>query len=194
MPTKLHTLGKMNYYSNLQLHKELYSQDSMRKKLVEIGVVMLIAGVAILAIGGITISETTIISSHYSEPSRGEYISYEINVSGSGSIIVFGNGTIGSLGLVAADDIHLVNASNIATIAITPSVALGGLQIYNVNHSSYFFVIFTDSSPEYVYTYFPGAMFDELAGIMAGGFAIFLTGLTVTIVGVFLRNDRHRSL
>jgi hypothetical protein len=162
----------------------------MRRKIVKIGVIILIAGVAMLAIGGIAISETTIISSHYSQPSNGEYVSYEINVSGSGSIIVFGNGTIGTLGLVTPGNLHLVNASNVASYVITPSVALGGLQIYNLNHGNYYFVVFTDSTPEYVYTYFPGAMFDELAGLMAGGFAIFLGGVAVTIIGVFMRSDR----
>lgn len=163
----------------------------MRKKVLGIGVAVLFVGVALLIIGGVTISGTNMISSHYSLYSGGKYVSYEVNSSGEGRVIIFGNGTLGTLGLVTQSNLSSVNASNIADYAITPTVALGGLQMYSVNHGSYFLVIFSSTTPEYVYTYLSGNMFDELAGLMIGGFALFLGGVVTSVVGIFMRPEKR---
>ena len=65
----------------------------MRKKTLEVGVVVLFVGVAIMILAGVAISEAAVLSSHYSTRTRGEYVSDEISVAGTGRVAVFGNGT-----------------------------------------------------------------------------------------------------
>ena len=157
----------------------------MRKKTIEIGMVVLFVGVAIMILAGVAISEAAFLSSHYSLQTWGEYVSDEISVAGSGRIAVFGNGTTGTLGLVSASELNAVTVSNIASMAITPSIAVGGLQVYSVNTGNYYFVIFGDSLPGYVYASFSGGLFDELAASVISGFALFLSGVAIAVTGTF---------
>jgi|GEM_PF-2493129 hypothetical protein len=162
----------------------------MRKKTLEVGVVVLFVGVAIMILAGVAISGAAVLSSHYSLHSRGEYVSDELSVSSTGRIAVFGNGTTGTLGLVSAAELNAVNTSNIASMALTPSTALGGLQIYSVSTGNYYFVIFGDSAPEYVYASFSGNLFDELAVSAISGFALFLSGVAIAVTGIFQHEKR----
>ncbi|MHB1708730.1 MAG: hypothetical protein ACYCT2_04560 [Thermoplasmataceae archaeon] len=162
----------------------------MRKRTIEVGVVVLFAGIAVMILAGVAISETAVLSSHYSLHTRGEYVSDEISVAGTGRIAVFGNGTIGTLGLVSSAELNSVTVSNITSIAITPSTAAGGLQLYTVSTGSYYFVIFGDSPPEYVYASFHAALFEELAASVISGFVLFLSGVAIAVIGTF-QNERR---
>ena len=162
----------------------------MRKKTIEAGIVVLFVGVAIMILAGVAISEAAFLSSHYSLHSRGEYVSDEISVAGTGQIAVFGNGTTGTLGLVSASELNAVTASNIASIAMTPSTAVGGLQLYSVSPGNYYFVIFGGSPPGYVYASFPGGLFDERAACVISGLALFLSGVAIAITGTFQHERR----
>ncbi|QRF76531.1 hypothetical protein Thermo_02057 [Thermoplasmatales archaeon] len=158
----------------------------MRKKVLEAGIVILLVGIAILILGGVAISGTATLSSHYVAHSRGEFVSTEFNATDRGTFVVFGNGTTGTLGLISASDLLRLNISNIATYAITPSIALGGLQLYNLGVGNYYFVIYGDSMPNYVYAYFPPNLFDELAATILAGFTTFVAGVVISISGIFM--------
>ncbi len=162
----------------------------MRKKTLEVGVVVLFVGVAIMILTGVAISEAAVLSSHYSTHTRGEYVSDEIYVVGTGRVAVFGNGTTGTLGLVSASELNVTTISNIASMAITPSTAVGGLQLYSVGTGNYYFVIFGNSPPGYVYASFPGDLFDELAASVISGFALFLSGVAIAVTGTFQHERR----
>ncbi|OWP55843.1 MAG: hypothetical protein B2I17_09150 [Thermoplasmatales archaeon B_DKE] len=168
------------------LFKPLNNALLLRKKVLEAGIVILFVGIAILILGGVAISGTATLSSHYVAHSRGEFVSTEFNATDRGTIVVFGNGTTGTLGLILASDLPRLNISNIATYAITPSIALGGLQLYSIGAGNYYFVIYGDSIPNYVYAYFPPNLFDELAATILAGFSTFVAGVVISISGIFM--------
>jgi len=79
----------------------------MRKRMVTIGVVLLIIGIAFLASGVIGLRGSTSTIKVFNQPGHGEYVSSEILLNSSSSIIVRSPPSVG--GLVPALDINLVN-------------------------------------------------------------------------------------
>ena len=140
-------------------------------------------------LGG-AISEAAVLSFHYYPHTREEYVSDEISVAGTGRVAVFGNRTMGTLERVSAFELNMITVSNIASMAITPSTAVGGLQFYSVNTGNYYFMIFGDSPPGYVYASFPGDLFDDLSASFISGFALILSGVAIAVTGTFQHERR----
>lgn len=97
---------------------------------------------------------------------------------------------MGTLERVSAFELNVITVSNIASMAITPSTAVGGLRFYSVNTGNYYFMIFGDSPPGYVYASFPGDLFDDLAASFISGFALILSGVAIAVTGAFQHESR----
>ena len=97
---------------------------------------------------------------------------------------------MGTLERVSAFELNVITVSNIASMAITPSTAVGGLQFYSVNTENYYFAIFGDSPPGYVHASFPGNLFDDLAASVISGFALILSGVAIAVTGTFQHERR----
>lgn len=179
----MQAIGFNDFFRKLKLRSD-------EEKTLEVGVVVLFVGVAIMILAGVAISEAAVLSSHYSPPTRGEHVSDEISVAGTRRVAVFGNGTMGTLERVSAFELNVITVSNLASVAITPSTAVGGLQFYSVNRENYYFAIFGDSPPGYVHASFPGDLFYDLATIVISGFALILSGVAIAVIGTFQHERR----
>ena len=97
---------------------------------------------------------------------------------------------MGTLERVSAFELNVITVSNLASVAITPSTAVGGLQFYSVNRENYYFAIFGDSPPGYVHASLPGDLFYDLATIVISGFALILSGVAIAVIGTFQHERR----
>ena len=96
----------------------------MRKRMVTIGVVLLIVGIAFLVSGVIGLRGSTNTVKVFNQPNPGEYVSSEILLNSSSTIIVRSPPSVG--GLIPAQYINLVNSTNINTYAKRVSTAVAG--------------------------------------------------------------------
>lgn len=161
----------------------------MRKKIVLIGLVLLIIGVVIL---GISLYETAALSDENSalvQVSTGEWRSNLISMNSTG-ILEVTTSVSSDFGLVPASEINVITASNLASHVVnydTPSTA-GSLNAFTYDQISgnYYFVIFSSSTPSFSYTYLPAEaiLFGEFLVVGSG---IAFVGLIMAIVGAILK-------
>lgn len=161
----------------------------MRKKIVLIGLALLIAGIAIIGVSLYEMSALSTINSSLTQVSSNEWRSDLINVNSSGVLTVTTNATSG-FGLIPASDLSVVTASNLASYAVgyDTSTTSGSLNafVYDQINGQYYFVIFSSSEPTMTYLFLTaeGEIFGELLIVGAG---IAFVGLVMAIVGAILK-------
>ena len=117
----------------------------MRKRMVTIGVVLLIIGIALFASGVIGLRGSTSTIKVFNQSNPGEYVSSEILLNSSSSIIVRSPPSVG--GLVPAQDITLVNSNNISSYALSSTTSVAGTEAYTSITGNYYYVIFSSTQP-----------------------------------------------
>ena len=105
----------------------------MRKRMVTIGVVLLIVGIAFLVSGVIGLRGSTNTVKVFNQPNPGEYVSSEILLNSSSTIIVRSPPSVG--GLIPAQYINLVNSTNHQLLCTYPAAtSVAGTECLHFNH------------------------------------------------------------
>ena len=155
----------------------------MRTRTVIIGVVVFIIGIALLAVGALGALNTLTISTNFTQPHPGEYVSAEIVLNSSSGVAVSSPAAVG--GIIPAQDLSLVNSSNIDTYAVPISASGAGSDTYKGLVGDYYYVAFASTQPGTTIVATPlssGAIGFGLLVLL--GLVCIVAGIVVAIVGV----------
>ena len=155
----------------------------MNRPIVIIGVVVLIAGVVLVAVGVVGVLRGLTVVTTFSEPHSGEYVSTELVVNSTSDAAVTSAAANG--GLIPAQDLSLVNSTNIGQYALTPHSNAAGTVTYTNLSGDYYYVAFASSQPssKVVATPTSGGTLGSNP-LVLGGFVVFIIGVVVIVLGV----------
>ena len=159
----------------------------MNKSIAVIGVVVLIIGVVLIAVGVVGVLRGLTIVTTFSEPQSGEYVSTELVLNVTSGMAITSAASNG--GLIPAQDLNLVNSSNIGQYATTPHSNVGGTVTYtNLSSGDYYYVAFASSQPssKIVATPLHGGTVAS-SPLVLGGFVVVIIGIAVVVVGARMK-------
>ena len=154
----------------------------MNRSTVMIGAVVLIIGVVLFAVGVVGVLRGLTVVTTFSEPHSGEYVSTELVLNATSGIAVTSAGADG--GLVHAQDLRLVNSTNIGQYAIAPHSNTAGTATYTDLMGDYYYVAFASSQPssKIVATPLNGGTLGS-SPLVLGGLVVFVIGIVVIVLG-----------
>jgi hypothetical protein len=155
----------------------------MNRPIVIIGVVLLIVGVVLVAVGAVGVLRGLTVITTFTEPHSGEYVSAELVLNSTSGAAITSAAT--NSGLIPAQDLNLVNSSNIGHYAVTPHSNTAGTLTYTNLSGDYYYVAFASSQPssKVVATPLQGGTLGSNP-LVLGGFVVFIVGVVVIVLGV----------
>jgi multisubunit Na+/H+ antiporter MnhG subunit len=165
---------------------------SMNKPMVIIGVVVLIIGVVLIAVGAVGILRGLTVITTFSEPQSGQYVSTELRLNVTSGVAV--TSAASNSALVAAQNLTLVNSTNIGQYAVTPHSNVAGTLTYTNLIGDYYYVVFASSQPSSKITATPlhGGTLGS-SPLVLGGFVVVIAGVVVIVVGVRMKRKSKRE-
>lgn len=157
----------------------------MRRKLALTGLVVFVVGVVVLIVGVLGTEGALHPVSGFHQLAPGEYVSQELNLTASATVTLRNPPT--TMGLVTAQNLSVVNSTNLATTGVRALGTTSGTVAYLVSAGSYYVVYFGTSAPStlVIYLYTGQAAAYGLATL--AGLAMAVAGGIVGLVGVFTR-------
>lgn len=155
----------------------------MNRPTVLVGGVVIILGVVLIAVGAVGVLRGLTVITTFSEPQSGEYVSAELMLNSTSGVAVSSAAANG--GLIAAQDLNLVNSTNIGQYALAPKSSVAGTATYTGLSGNYYYVAFASSQPSsrIVATPLQGGTLGS-SPLILGGFVAFIAGIVVVVVGV----------
>jgi hypothetical protein len=154
----------------------------MNRPIVGIGAVVLITGVVLIAVGAVGVLRGLTVVTTFSEPQSGEYVSTELVLNSTSGMAITSAAANGSL--IPAQDLNLVNSTNIGQYAVAAHSNTGGTVTYTNLKGDYYYVAFAASQPssKVVATPLNGGTIGS-SPLVLGGFLAFIIGIAVIILG-----------
>lgn len=155
----------------------------MNRPIVMVGGVVLVIGVVLIAVGAVGVLRGLTVVTTFSEPQSGEYVSTELVLNSTSGVAVSSAASNG--GLIASQDLSLVNSTNIAQYAVAPHSSVGGTVTFTGLTGRYYYVAFASAQPStrIVATPLHGGTLGS-DPLVLGGLAAFVMGIVVIAVGV----------
>jgi hypothetical protein len=160
----------------------------LRIIIVIIGVVIFFLGIVLFAVGTFTVLGSTTIISTFSQPQAGHFVSTELIMNSTSTVVVSSPTSNG--GLIPAQDLSSVNSSgSLSSYAVTPKSTAEGVNTYTDLTGDYYYVVFSASQPTSRIVISGGHLSSTIgAGLLVlGGIVFFIAGIIVAIVGVVLK-------
>lgn len=162
----------------------------MRKQIVIVGAILLVIGIVIFAVGVIGERSASTILRTFNQQQPGEYVSDQIIANSSVSVVVRSPSSDG--GLIPAQDLNVVNSSNINQYTLPYNSTVTG-DLYRGLSGNYYYVVFSSISPSAVIVIATGAVAEY--GVMAiGGGVCGVAGVVIAIVGAVLKTKRKEEI
>jgi hypothetical protein len=123
----------------------------------------------------------------FSEPHNGEYVSSELVLNATSAVAVTSAASNG--GLIPAQDLNLVNSTNLGQYALAPHSNVAGTVTYTNLKGGYYYVAFASSQPssKVVVTPLNGGTLGS-SPLVLGGFVAFIIGVIVIVVGARMKS------
>jgi len=158
----------------------------VRTRIVVIGVVVLIIGVASLAVGALGALGSLTISKSFTEPHPGEYVSAEILLNTSSALVISSPAASG--GVVHAQDLDLVNSTNISVYAIPINSSVAGSDTYTRLAGDYYYIAFASTQPgTTIVATSIGSGIIRYGLLALLGFVLIIAGIIVAVIGAILK-------
>lgn len=156
----------------------------MRRKLLFVGLAILILGVAVTGLGLVRLDSSSTRSTQITAYSQGEYITSVINLSVPSVLTVQSSSQ--DSGLIPVYALSLVNESNIHLYAVRPNATSGGIYSYTNISGDYYYVVFSNATPtvSYLITPLNAAVY---ATLIFTGIVFSIVGVVAVILGVVLK-------
>ncbi len=163
----------------------------MNKPLVIIGGVVLIIGVVLIAVGAVGVLRGLTVITTFNQPQSGEYVSTELMLNATSGVAITSAATNG--GIIPAQDLNLVNSTNIGQYALTPHSNVAGTVTYTNLTGDYYYVAFASSQPssKVVATPLHGGTLGS-SSLVLGGFLAVIVGIVVIVVGALKKSNRSK--
>ncbi len=165
----------------------------MKKRMVIIGLVLLVIGIAFVAGGAAALRGTTSTLSTFTQSQTGEYVSSEVVLNSTSTVVIRSPSSTG--GLITAQSLSEVNPTSLATYALPTNSTAGGSATYvGLKAGDYYYVIFTSSQPTTKIVIAENLAKTIESGILVllGG-VLFLAGLIVAIIGAIRKDDKPKQ-
>ncbi len=164
----------------------------MNTRTVLIGVIILVVGIALVAVGALGVLGSTTIVTTFHQLHSGEYVSGELVLNSSSAVVVSSPATIG--GLIPGQDLNLVNSTTIRQYALSANSSGPSTQTYRDLTGSYYYVAFSSSAPntKLVATSVKSSVISYGLLVLAG-VACFIVGIVVAIIGVFRKSTKPKK-
>ena len=158
----------------------------MTTRMLTIGLIILIVGIALAVVGGYSLRARTTSITSFTQTASGEYVSTEL-VLNNNVVVVRSPATVG--GMVPSQDINVVNSGNIGSYAVAYNSTALSSQTYLGLKGDFNYVAFSSVQPttkiEVTGTLSETVTFGLL---VLGGIVLVIVGIIVAIVGVVRRN------
>jgi hypothetical protein len=147
-----------------------------------VGVVILVIGVVLAAVGVVGVLRGLTVVTAFSEPHSGEYVSTELVLNATSDMAVTSAPANGAL--IPAQDLNLVNSTNIVQYALAPHSNAAGTVTYTNLSGDYYYLAFASSQPssKIVATPVNGGTVGS-SPLILGGFVLFIAGVVVVVLG-----------
>ena len=157
----------------------------MRKKMLIIGIIMLLIGVVIYGVAAYSTANQLTTSNSWLEYKNGEYISEPLNSSGGYLLTYSYSGS--HAGVIVSNNLTKVNISNIGSFSLATLTNVNSEKAYNLNTGSYYIVIFSNSAPSITYTFVKLSTVLVTGIFTLVGITLAIAGIIVTILGAVLK-------
>ncbi len=164
----------------------------MNKPTVVIGTIVLIVGVVLIAVGAVGVLRGLTVITTFSEPQSGEYVSTELTLNVTSGVAVTHAAAKG--GLVPAQDLNLVNSTDIAQYALSPHSNVAGTLTFTNLTGDYYYVAFASSQPSSKVVASPlhgGTL--ASSPLVLGGFLVVIIGVVVIVLGARMKSSSKRE-
>jgi len=164
----------------------------MRTRRVVIGVVVLVIGVALLAAGAFGALSSLTISRSFTEPHPGEYVSAEIVLNTTSALVISSPAANG--GVIHAQDLGLVNSTNMGTYEIPINGSGAGSNTYTRLTGDYYYIAFASSPPSTTIVATPlNSGIIRYGALVLLGFVCILAGIVVAVIGAIQKPPTHAA-
>jgi len=154
----------------------------MRTRRVVIGVAVVVIGLALLAVGAFGALNSLTISKSFTEPHPGEYVSAEIVLNTTSALVISSPAASG--GVIHAQDLDLVNSTNIGTYAIPINGSGAGSETYTRLTGDYYYIAFASTPPGTTIVATPlNSGIIRYGALALLGFVCIIAGIIVAVVG-----------
>jgi hypothetical protein len=164
----------------------------MRTRTLTIGLIVLVVGIALAAVGGYNLKNTTTTITSFRQPTAGEYVSAELVLNDS-VVVVRSPASVG--GMVPAQDIGAVNSTNIGSYAVPYNSTAASSDTYIGLRGDFNYVVFASVQPttKIVVT---GTLLGTVSSglLVLAGIVCAIAGIVVTVVGAVRKNPAKRAL
>ena len=150
----------------------------MRTRTVVIGLAVVVIGIALFIGGALGALGSVTISSTFTQPHPGEYVSAEIVLNGSSVIAVASPAAVG--GVVSAQNLDAVNSTNIANYALAINSTAAGSDIYNSLSGDFYYVAFSPTEPSTTIVATP------VRSSAVGYGSLVLLGIVLVVAGIII--------
>ena len=163
----------------------------MRTRTLTIGLVILVVGIVLAAVGGYSLKNMTTSITSFTQPSAGKYVSAELVLNNS-VVVVRGPATVG--GMVPSQDVRAVNSTNIGLYAVPYNSTVASSETYIGLRGDFNYVVFSSAQPT-TKIEITGTLSETItSGLMVlGGIVCVIAGIIVAIVGAVRKNPAEKA-
>ncbi len=162
----------------------------MKTRTLTIGLIVLVVGIALAAVGGYSLKNATTTITSFSQPAAGEYVSAELVLNDS-VVSVRSPASVG--GMVPAQDISEVNSSDIGSYAVPYNSTAASSDTYIGLRGDFNYVVFSSVQPT-TKIEVTGTLSEtiSLGLLLVAGFVLAIAGIIVAILGA-VRKDSAKE-
>ncbi len=163
----------------------------MRTRTLAIGLIILVVGIALAAVGGYSLKNATTSITSFTQPTAGEYVSAELVLNDS-VVVVRSPASVG--GMVPTQDISAVNSTNIDSYAIASNSTAASSETYIGLRGDFNYVAFSSVQPttKIVVT---GSLAETVGSglLVLAGIVCVIAGIIVAIMGALRKNPAKKA-
>ena len=163
----------------------------MRTRTLTIGLIILVVGIVLAAVGGYSLRNRTTSITSFTQRAAGEYVSAELVLNNS-VVIVRSPATFG--GMVPSQDISAVNSVNIGSYAVPYNSSAASSETYLGLQGDFNYVVFSSVQPTTKIEVTGTFLETVTSGLMVlVGIVCVIAGIVVAIVGAVRKNPAKKT-
>lgn len=159
--------------------------------MLTIGLIILVVGVALAAVGGYSLRNASTTETTFTQSATGEYVSANFVLNDS-VVVVRSPPAVG--GMVPSDDVAAVNSNDIGSYAVSPNSTSASSETYLGLRGDFNYVVFSSAQPttKIVVT---GTLLGTitLGLLVVVGIVLAIAGIVVIIVGAVRKNPAKKG-
>ena len=162
----------------------------MRTRTLTIGLVVLVVGIALAAVGGYNLKNTSTTITGFTQHGAGEYVSVELVLNDS-VVVVRSPPSVG--GMVPAQDVGAVSSTNVGSYAVPYNSTAASSITYIGLRGDFNYVVFSSAQPTTKIVVTGTLLGTVTSGLLVlAGIVCAIAGVIVAIVGAVRKNPSKK--